>query len=126
MLLLNFAHPFTDEQVSKIEEITDQPVDRSIDFNSQIDTQQPLIPQVLALVDQAGLSAAEWQMLLILVNPPSLNFVAVTLLAEIHGRCGYFPPVIRLRPVQDSLPPRYEVAEVINLQKIRDTARTKR
>jgi hypothetical protein len=39
---------------------------------------------------------------------------------------GYFPPIVRLKPVAGALPPRYEVAEVINLQGVRDTARKKR
>ena len=47
-------------------------------------------------------------------------------LAELHGRMGYYPPVVRLRPVPDSLPPRYEVAEILNLQAVRDDARRKR
>jgi hypothetical protein len=47
-------------------------------------------------------------------------------LAELHGRMGYFPPVLRLRPVEQALPPRYELAEVINLQAVRDSARKER
>jgi hypothetical protein len=61
-----------------------------------------------------------------LVNPPSLNFIAVVLLAELHGRCSYFPAHLRLRPVQGSVPPRYEVAEVLNLQAVREEARRRR
>jgi hypothetical protein len=81
---------------------------------------------VAVLVERAGLSPAEWQTLPLLINPPSLNFIAVALLAELHGRCGYFPAVLRLRPVEGSLPPQYEVAEVLDLQVIRDSARQKR
>ena len=39
---------------------------------------------------------------------------------------GYFPPIVRLRPIEDALPPRYEVAEILNLQAARDAARLKR
>jgi len=126
MILLNFAHPLTDEHLSQIEALTGQAVERVVEINSQIDPQQPLVPQVVTLADQAGLSPAEWQSLPLLVNPPSLNFIAVTLLAELHGRCGYFPAHLRMRPVQGSVPPRYEVAEVINLQEVRDAARRRR
>lgn len=126
MILLNFSHPLTEEHLTQIETLTGQKVERVIAINSQIDPQQPLVPQVAALADQVGLSPAEWQSLPLLVNPPSLNFIAVTLLAELHGRCGYFPTHLRMRPVPDSVPPRYEVAEVINLQAVRDTARLKR
>ena len=82
--------------------------------------------QVVALVDSAGLAPSEWQSLPLLVNPPSLNVIAVTLLVELHGRMGYFPPVVRLRMAEGAMPPRFEVAEVINLQELRQRARARR
>ena len=126
MILLNFAHPLTQEHIAQVETLTGQKVDRVVEIPTQIDPQQPLVPQVVALTDACGLSPAEWQTLPLLVNPPSLNFIAVVLLAELHGRCGYFPPCIRLRPAQGPVPPQYEVAEVLNLQAVRDAARQKR
>ncbi len=39
---------------------------------------------------------------------------------------GYFAPLLRLKPVPGVVPPRYEVAEVLNLQAVRDAARAKR
>jgi hypothetical protein len=80
----------------------------------------------VALVDSVDLAPSDWQTQPLLVVPPSLNFIAVTLLAELHGRMGYFPPVVRLRPVAGSTPTRYEVAEIINLQQVRDEARSRR
>jgi hypothetical protein len=81
---------------------------------------------VTALADHPTLSPLEWQTMPLLVNPPSLNFVAVALLAELHGRCGYFPAHLRLRQVPGTVPPRYEVAEILDLQTMRETARLKR
>jgi len=43
-----------------------------------------------------------------LVNPPSLHFVAVALLAELYGRYGHFPSHTRLRPVAGAIQPRCE------------------
>jgi hypothetical protein len=126
MILLNFSHPLTPDHLAQVEALTGQKVERVAEVHSQIDPQQPLVPQAVALADQAGFSSAEWQTLPILVNPPSLNFIAVTLLAELHGRCGYFPAHLRMRPVQGSLPPQYEVAEVLDLQAARDAARGRR
>ncbi len=131
MLLLNFAHPLTDDHLAQIESLTGQKVERVIVVNSQIDTQKPLAPQIVAMADGAGLTPEEWQTAPILVNPPALNFSAVVLIAELHGRMGYFPPVLRLRPVvgpdgQRVIPPRFEVAEIINLQGVRDESRKKR
>jgi hypothetical protein len=126
MILLNFSHPLTVDHFHQIETLTSRMVERVIEVQSQIDPQQSLAQQVTDLVDRAGLSPAEWQTLPLLINPPSLNFVAVVLLAELHGRCGYFPAHLRLRPVQGSLPPQYEIAELLDLQALRDAARRKR
>lgn len=126
MILLNFSHPLTPDHLQQIEALTGQKAERVIEVHSQIGAQQPLVPQVVALADECALSPTEWQTLPILVNPPSLNFIAVALLAELHGRMGYFPTCIRLRPVEGNLPPQYEVAEVLDLQVVRDTARQKR
>lgn len=126
MILLNFSHPLTPDHLRQLETLTGHTVGRVIEIHSQIDPQQPIAPQVTALVDQTGLSSAEWQTLPLLVNPPSLNFIALVLLAELHGRCGYFPAHLRMRPVQGSLPPQYEVAEVLDLQALREAARQRR
>ncbi|MEM4217753.1 MAG: CRISPR-associated protein Csx15 [Candidatus Methanomethylicaceae archaeon] len=130
MIVINFAHPLTPDHIRQIEELAGQKVERVIEIHSQIDPQQPLVPQVVALADKAGLSPAEWQTLPLLVNPPSLNFIAVALLAELHGRCGYFPPHLRMRRAEDGAPsispPRYEVAEILDLQAARDEARKRR
>jgi hypothetical protein len=87
---------------------------------------KPVIPQVQALIEQMPLTPEEWQTAPLLVVLPSLNYIAAIVLAELHGRMGYFPPIVRLRPVEEALPPRYEVIEVINLQGVRDAARKKR
>jgi len=39
---------------------------------------------------------------------------------------GYFPTVLRLRPVEGAVPPRFEVVEILNLQQVRDQARRTR
>jgi hypothetical protein len=62
----------------------------------------------------------------VLLNPPALAPVATALIAEIHGRTGYFPPVLNVRPVAGVLPPRYEIGEIVSLQEIRDLARKRR
>lgn len=56
---------------------------------------------------------------------PSLTEIAGVVLAELHGRMGYFPTVIRRRRVSQA-PPEYELAEVIDLQAVREQSRTAR
>jgi hypothetical protein len=126
MLLLNFSHPLTPEQLQRIGELIGQPLARVIEVSTQFDHERPFAEQVRALVDTIGLRPEEWQTTPMLVNPPALNAIAVTLLAELHGRMGYFPSVLRLRPVPNTNPPQFEVAEVINLQAVRDRAREQR
>src|SRR5262249_13157074 len=92
----------------------------------QFDHGRPFAEQVRALLDGVGLSADEWQTTPLLVNLPSLAAIAAVVLAEVHGRAGYWPPVLRLRPVAGAGPPRVEVAEVIDLQGVRDEARARR
>jgi hypothetical protein len=126
MLILNFTHPLRPEQVADIEKLAGQPVTRVIEVPAQFDPAQVFAPQVAALADACGLTPAEWQTTPLLIVPPALNFIAVTLLAELHGRMGYFPSCVRLRPVAGVVPPRYEVAEVLGLQEVRESARRKR
>ncbi len=126
MILLNFSHPLTPDQLAQVETLAGRKIERVVEVPSQIDTQQPLAPQIVAMADAAGLTPVQWQTEPLLVNPPSLNYSAALLIAELHGRMGYFPPCVRLRPVKDALPPRFEVAEIMNLQAARDAARTRR
>lgn len=125
MLLLNFAHPLTDEQIAQVHTILGKtPSIRQI--TTQIDRQRPLAAVASEMINAAKLSADEWQTQQIIINPPGLAPLAVALVAEIHGRCGYFVPMLNIRPVADATTQRYEVAEIINLQHIRDFARTLR
>jgi hypothetical protein len=126
MILLNFSHPLTAGQLAGVEALAGAPITRVIDAPAQFDHQQPFTLQLEALLARVPLTPTDWQHESILVNPPSLNYIAAMLLAELHGRMGYFPTCIRLRPVKDALPPRFEPAELLNLQALRDAARAKR
>ncbi len=125
MLILNFTHPLTDEHRTQIEALAGIAIDEIRTIPVQIDQAQPLEPQIRALVDSAGLTSEEWQTRLLLINSPGYAPAAFVLLAELHGRIGHFPSLIRLRPKAGPLPA-YEVAEVLNLQSIREDARARR
>lgn len=126
MILLNFGHPLTAAHLEQIEALTGQKLEQVLAVPTQFDHGQPFAQQVRALVDGIPLSPDAWQTTPLLINPPTLHLIAVTLIAELHGRMGYFPTVLRLRPVADSIPPQFEVAEVINLQGVREAARARR
>jgi hypothetical protein len=127
MLVLNFTHPLTPEQVAQLENLTGEVVDEIRAISTQLGDCHPFFSdQVVTLADVACLSSEEWRTRQLLVVPPALNFAAFALLAELHGRMGCFPTVVRLRPASGTTPRRFEVAEVINLQVIRDSARKRR
>src|SRR5579862_5395895 len=89
VVLINFAHPLTPEQLTGIEALAGQAVERVIEMATQFDPARPYAEQTRSLMESAGLTAREWQSLPLLVNLPSFNVIAALLLAEIHGRCGY-------------------------------------
>ncbi|WP_129678154.1 CRISPR-associated protein Csx15 [Candidatus Chloroploca sp. Khr17] len=125
MLLLNYAHPLTEEQLAHLEALAGvRPAVRSL--AAQADRSQSFAQQACALADAAGLTGEAWQTTPLLINPPGLAALALALLTEVHGRCGYFVPVLNIRPVAGSVPPRFEIAEIINLQALREEARTRR
>src|SRR5213080_3627728 len=125
MLILNFTHPLTPAQRDQLaSQLGQEPETRTIPV--QIDQSEPLEPQIISIVDAVGLSSEEWQTRPFLVNPPGYAPAAFVLLAELHGRIGHFPTLIRLRPLSGSTPTTYEVAELINLQAIREDARRRR
>jgi hypothetical protein len=126
MRILNFAHPLSNTQLVEIETLTRTKITKTINISSQINPELPIEPQIETMLDRANLKPIKWQTLPLIINLPSLNFSAAALLAQVHGRTGYFPAVLRLRPVAGALPPHFAVAEIINLQAMRERAREKR
>jgi hypothetical protein len=126
MIILNFSHLLTDEHLAQIEALSGEAVERVIEVPSQFESDAPYAGQIEALVAGIGLSPTEWQTLPLLVNSPSYNFAAVTLLAHLEGRMGYLPSVLRLRPVEGAAVRRFEVAEIISLAEVQEEARKRR
>lgn len=130
MIVINFTHPLNSSQKQKIEELAQElaqeSIEKVVDVPFQLDNNQSFIDQVWERANAVGLSSMEWQTEPILVNPPAYAPAGAILLAELHGRMGYFPPIIRLRPVPNSTPPSFEVAELVSLQAIREQAHDSR
>ena len=126
MLILNFAHPLTAGQREQIEQMSGYPVTEIFEVPCRFDNERPFAPQITEIVDRIPLTAERWQTETLLINPPSYAPATSTLLAELHGRIGYFPSFIRIRPIAGSAVPRFEVAEIIDLQRVRTEARQKR
>ena len=122
MLLLNFGHPITEEQVSQIKEMGFD-IDEVINVNSQVDLSVDLAEQAVKMVDSTGVSMSRFSQGRIIVNLPSLNFSAAAVLAELHGRMGFFPPVLQLNRNSSG---GYDVVNIIILQSMRNNARMRR
>ena len=125
MLILNFTHPLTNEQRAQIEVLANTSIEELRTIPVQIDQSEPLEPQITSIVDATNLSSEEWQTRPLLINPPGYAPAAFVLLAQLHGRIGHFPSLIRLRPKVGPVTT-YEVAELLNLQAIREEARLRR
>jgi hypothetical protein len=125
MLILNFTHPLTDEHKTQIESLAGIAIEEVRVIPVQIEQGKPLAQQISALVDAVELSAQEWQTRPLLINPPGYAPAAFVLLAELHGHIGHFPTLIRLRPKSGPVTA-YEVAELLNLQAVREDARKRR
>ena len=81
MIVLNFAHPLTEEQILRLEEIAGEKVEEIREFKVSFDNAKPFAEQVKELVDGCDMTPMDWQTKRILIVPPSLNFIAVTLIA---------------------------------------------
>ncbi len=125
MLILNFTHPLTEEHTAQIATLDGTAIDEIRTTPVQIDQAEPLEAQISAIVDAVQLTSEEWQTRPLLINPPGYAPAAFVLLAELHGRIGHFPSLIRMRPKAGPVPA-YEVAELLNLQAVREAARKRR
>lgn len=126
MNLLNFSHPLNKVQLEQLAKLIEQPITHIYEVAVQFDTEQAFVPQVVAMVDNLAITSAQWQSEVWLIILPALNFGAAVLLAELHARMGHFPTIIRLKPVQQNFTTQYDVAEIINLEQVRQIARQRR
>ena len=125
-LVLNFARPLTHTQLVQLQgllEVLPEVIDLP-GIPVQFTNNRPLAEQVVEILDSAGLTLEEWASLSFIVNLPGFAPAASAVLAEIHGRSGHFPHVIRMTPSpEDSAV--YNVTEVVKLQNVRDAARAR-
>lgn len=125
LLLLNYGHALGEGVLAAVVRICGtEPEVREL--ASQADRQRPLADVARELADAVGLSSRAWETTPLILNPPALAPLTLALIAELHGRCGGFPAILNVRPVAGSVPTRYEVAEVLNLQALREAARARR
>jgi hypothetical protein len=104
LIILNFSHPLTDEKQNDIQTAAGRSITEFRHIPAYLHNAEPFEPQIIALIEGAGLSTYQWQTENLLINPPAYAPVTAVLLAELHGRMGYFPAIICLRPVPGATP----------------------
>jgi hypothetical protein len=124
-ILLNFSHPLTPRQLQEIE------VRTGCSFTQrQIPVHVPnghsLADTARAVLDSVALSGDEWQTSPLLIVVPGLAPLTACLMAELHGRCGYFPTIIVVRPDHEGSAGTFRVTEIVNLSTVRTDARQRR
>lgn len=125
MFVLNFSHPFSEAQIDQLGELVNYQGFEIETFRVQIDFNRSLVEQAIEIVDSVDWTPDDWQHNEFLVRPSSVDAATLAIMAEIHGRCGYFPPIVTMRRGA-TMPPTFDVWEVVDLQRVRNAARTLR
>lgn len=118
IFLLNFGHPLSPDAVRQLTEEIGEFETRTV--RVQLDMTQPLADQIRQAVDSVGFTPEEWQTTTFAVVLPGASVAAGLVLAQIHGRSGYFPRIVHLVSGEDRV---FRLGEVIDLQSSRDSAR---
>ncbi len=120
IILLNFGRPLSPDQMQQLKTLTQAQIDE-IHAPIHFGEEESYHSQTMRFLNALGLTAEEWQTLQIYVNLPGLAQAAAAIIADLHGRMGHFPHILRMRPA-DPERVTYEIAEILALQKLRDTA----
>lgn len=124
-IVINFSHPFTEAQRDDLRGMIGPDI-TIIEKMPQFDLKADLVPQVRNLVSELDIDPEDWQARAIIVNLPGLSVAAGIVLAEIHGRTGHFPVIIRMASRITDAGTEFYVAGTINLDGVRLEARQSR
>ena len=124
-LLLNFSHPFSEQQRQQLEHKLGTPFTEQ-HLPVHVQSGESMTAACERALAALALSATEWQTTPLIVNPPGLSSLACLLLTAIHGRCGYFPALTIMRPLSSAPLPTFVLEDVVNLQALREQSRQTR
>jgi len=127
-IVLNFSgHPVLSGQRKDIQNNMGWPSIEVLDVSmGTVSEDENFLKTAIRKVDDIDLLPNEWQTYPLVVIPSGYAPLWSALLAEVHGRLGHFPDVVRLRPSPQGEKEKFEVAEILDLRDIRHRARAKR
>lgn len=120
-MVLNFGHPLSDEAQAELSDTIGEY--ETVLARVSLDMESPLAPQLSAIVDAMGISPETFQTHRLVVVLPGASVAAAIILAEVHARSGNWPMTLHLSRGEDGV---FHVGELIDLQLVRNTARTTR
>jgi hypothetical protein len=123
IIVLNFYELLAGHVVEQIEKLTKEDEVKVVNLIPYFDVRDDLIGQVKSQIEKVSEMVPGWRRENVLVQLPNNPIAAAVILAELEGQLGYLPAIVRLQPVKGAFPFRYEVAEVIHIEKIRASAR---
>lgn len=124
MTLLNLAEPLTKEDISAIAALSGKTVRKLLQIKPVFSDRLPLVPQVRTFISGLDMSEKEWKSTSLVVCLPADSVVAAIMVAEIAGRRGRTPSVVRF--IRDGNTGRPEPSEVISLHEVRKEVRQER
>lgn len=127
-LILNFSgHPVLPGQKLSIEKFMHWTSSEVLNFPlGNVPEDNSFVPAIEKAIAEIPLSPEDWQTVPLVIIPAGYSAVWSVVLAELHGRLGYFPEVVRLRPASPPATEKFEVADIINLRDVRHSSRDKR
>lgn len=121
--VINFGHPLTPENRIQLEG-RGFFVEHEFGDRVQLDDQADFGPQIRSIIDELEFTSSEWQGWVaenVLFVLPGLAEAAAVVLAELHGRMGHFPRIIRR--ARGTGTSGFSVVEIVDLQDVRNMAR---
>lgn len=119
-IVLNFSHDFTPEQREEILALLEKNEDEveireGLGRQYQYESAFGLVKHVREQVAAVRLGASAWQECQIVVNLPAYSGGAMIALADMNGRMGYFPTVLRVERADDG----FHYTEALDLEQLR-------
>ncbi|ACA60320.1 CRISPR-associated protein Csx15 [Candidatus Desulforudis audaxviator] len=123
VIAINFSsHPLTSFQQEQLRERFHVHIEELIELPVHFLAQEDLKPQAKKWIEEVGLALEEWSEKNIVLILPGLAPGAATILAAIHGLRGGFPKILWVYQAPNDRT-QYEVAQVVDLQALRDMGR---